>query len=77
MKTLPIHTDIIGREIAIDDYVSTYDWKTLKICRVIKINPKTVKLLPFGCQRTINKRGIEVTLLPLRETTFHILNKSD
>ena len=71
------HTDVIGREIAVDDFVSAYDWKTLKVCRVIKINPKTVKLHPFGANHTINKRGREVTLLPLQETTFYMLNKSD
>lgn len=77
----PVHKDIFGRELVVDDIVlisakGGHDAR-LTIGTVKKLNPKMVKVLPFGKHRAEHRYSYElfcVTDDP--RTTAYILTNS-
>lgn len=43
-KKQPEHKDIIGRKLSVGDYVSVVVRNSLHVAKVIKLNPKMVKI---------------------------------
>ena len=43
-KPLPEHKDIIGRNLKVGDFVSVVIYNNLQVAKIVKLNPKMVKV---------------------------------
>lgn len=68
-----LHTDLLGRNISLGDYVAFPDSNTLKIGVVDKINPKMLRLIPRGRKWTVNKYPHDVVRLEGPDLTVFLL----
>lgn len=40
------HVDLLGHDLHVGDFVAAYYYKSLEICKVSKLNPKMIQLMP-------------------------------
>lgn len=81
-KQLPEHTDIIGRKLKIGDFVATTISNQLHIAKVIKLNPKMVKVRLLNVNTTTwyngehNRYSVDTVLLDGEYLTLYLLKNS-
>lgn len=80
-KTVPEHKDKLGRVIRLEDFVCYPDGNSLEIGKVVKINPKMIKVsrIPdrnrkWGGEK--NKYPVDAVLVEAKAATFYILKNS-
>lgn len=80
-KEVVNHKDKLGRVIALEDFVCYPDGNSLEIGKVVKINPKMIKVsrIPdkhrkWGGEK--NKYPIDTVLIEGKEVTMYILRNS-
>lgn len=49
MASTPIHKDLVGREIAVDDIIVTTFYQSLVVGKVLKLNPKKIQYKTIYC----------------------------
>ena len=82
MKQQPNHKDIIGRPINIGDFVATVIANKLHVGKVIKLNPKMVKVRLLNTKTTNwyngehNKYPSDMALIDGEYLTMYILKNS-
>ena len=75
-KIPPQHKDMLGNDILVDDYVAFPSYNSLMIGRVVKINPKMIKVVKIGNKWnwSINKYPVDIVKLPPEMVTFYVLS---
>lgn len=74
-----IHRDKLGRDIVLGNYVAVTDSNELRIARVIKLNPRMVKVEVlktdqyYWKSRTYNKYGSQMIIIDDRDVTMYLL----
>ena len=81
VKEIVEHRDKMGRVIHLEDFVCYPDHNSLEIGKVVKINPKMVKVsrIPdknrkWGSEK--NKYPNDMVLVDAKDATFYILKNS-
>ncbi len=78
MKESPTHHDILGKEVNIEDIVAFSHHNQLKIGKVIKLNPKMLKIKEFRKNRSwgggeYNIYSSETVIIPGADAIIYIL----
>jgi hypothetical protein len=76
MVDVPVHKDVIGREIQIGDCVAVAWGSGLTICKVTKFTPKMVRVHPINSKRATKghlKYGQEMVVVPGEDVFIHVL----
>lgn len=78
---IPAHKDKLGRLIQVDDFVCYPDGNSLQIGKVIKINPKMIKVNRIPDKRyrytsDVNKYPFDCVLIDGKDATMFILRNS-
>jgi hypothetical protein len=81
MKEIPVHRDILGRDISIDEIVAFSHHNQLKIGKVIKLNPKMLKIKEFRKNRSwgsgeYNIYSSETVIIPGADAVIYILQQA-
>lgn len=77
-KDLPTHKDKLGQEITIDDFVTFPASNTLYLGKVIKINPKMIKVTKIPSSKyggTWNKYPDDIIKIDSSLATLYCLTK--
>lgn len=73
-KQPPEHKDILGRSLAVDDYVAYPDSNMMKIGKIDKLNPKMIRIATGREWRyNINKYPKDTVKLDGPDLTIHLL----
>lgn len=81
-KAAPEHKDIIGRTINVGDFVSVVISNSLRIAKVVKLNPKMVKVKILNAKTSNwysgehNKYSYDMALIDGEYLTMYILKTS-
>lgn len=76
-KETPIHKDKLGRELRIDDFVAFPQSNSLELGKVIKINPKMVKVLRLPNSKSeYNKYPADLVRLEASDMTWFLLKNT-
>lgn len=78
MKEVPEHRDILGKDISLDDIVAFSHHNMLKIGKVVKLNPKMLKIKEFRKNRSwgggeYNIYSSETVIIPGADAIIYIL----
>lgn len=72
-KPLPLHKDLLGRTLAIGQYVALPHWSGLSVGRVVKINPKMVGVDVIQPSGYVNKYPRDLVILEDQDITWYLL----
>lgn len=76
-KDTPIHKDKLGRELRVNDFVAFPQSNSLELGKVVKINPKMVKVLKLPKSKTdYNKYPQDCVRLDASDMTWFLLKNS-
>jgi len=77
-KELPIHTDKIGQTLELDCCVAYPDGNSLRLGKIVKMNPKMIKLARLGgnYSSTINKYPKDTIIVESSALTMYLLKNS-
>lgn len=45
-KKVATHVDLLGHELNVGDFVAAHYYNSLSICKITKLNPKMVQIIP-------------------------------
>ena len=77
-----VHKDKLGREIKLDDCVAVAHHNGMEIAKVVKINPKMVKVEILNAEKRTwysgehNKYGSQMVVIDSSDVTMYILRGS-
>jgi hypothetical protein len=75
-KQIPEHTDILGRVLAVGDYVAYPDSNQLRLGKIDKLNQKMVRVTTGREWRsTVNKYPIDTTKIDGPDLVMYLLKK--
>lgn len=78
-KETPVHKDKLGREINLDDCVAVAHHNGMEIAKVVKINPKMVKVEILNVEKRTwysgehNKYGTQMVVIDSQDVTMYLL----
>lgn len=76
-KELPVHKDKLGRTISIGDFVAFPQSNALEVGKIVKLNPKMVKVLKLPkAKHDYNKYPIDVVRLDAGDMTWFMLKNT-
>ena len=77
-KESPIHTDKIGQVLELDLCVAYPDGNSLQLGKIIKINPKMIKLSRLGgnYRSTVNKYPKDTIIVDSSALSMYLLKSS-
>ena len=77
-KEIPRHTDIFGQELLVDDCVVYPSHNSMVVGKIIKINPKMIKVAKVGSKnaRESNKYPVDIVKVHGPEVTMYLLKKT-
>lgn len=76
------HNDIIGRRINVGDFVAVTIYNSLSVAKVIKLNPKMVKIQLLNAKTNIwyngehNRYPTDMAILDNEYLTFYLVKNS-
>ena len=76
------HTDIIGRKIKVGDFVAVTVYNSLSVAKVIKLNPKMVKIQLLNANTNKwyngehNRYPVDMAILDNEYLTFYLVKNS-
>lgn len=77
-----VHFDIIGRKIKVGDFVAVSVYNRLEVAKVIKINPKMVKIQILNANTNTwykgehNRYPTDMAILDNEYLTFYLIKQS-
>jgi hypothetical protein len=75
-KQIPEHKDILGRVLAVGDYVAYPDSNGLRLGKLDKLNQKMVRVTTSrGWRSTVNKYPIDTVKLDGPDLVMYLLKK--
>jgi hypothetical protein len=75
-KQIPEHKDILGRVLAVGDYVAYAESNAMRLGRIDKLNPKMVRVTTGrGWNPNINKYPIDTVKLDGPDLVMYLLKK--
>jgi hypothetical protein len=78
-KETPVHYDKLGRDINLNDCVAVAHHNGMEIAKVVKINPKMVKVEILNTQKRqwysgeYNKYGSQMVVIDSQDVTMFLL----
>lgn len=77
-KELPVHYDLIGRELAVGDCVAFPGYNSLSIGTVVKLNPKMIGVVNIKSKRSRAQLKYPGDLVKLDgpDVTFYLLKNT-
>jgi hypothetical protein len=78
-KEIPVHKDKLGRDITLGDCVAVAHHNGMEIAKVVKINPKMVKVEILNVEKRTwysgehNKYGMQMVVIDSQDVTMYLL----